>query len=304
MSSRPLRAAFVAAAASFALAACASSPSGTAAPSATTTPTRGAIAVVASTNVWGDVVSQVGGDRVDVTSIITDPSADPHSYEANARTQLAVSGAALVVANGGGYDDFVDTMVGALASKPVVIHAVDIANTGDENEHVWYDLPGVRAVADEVAVRLGRLAPADAAKFTANAQAFDDKVAGIERQVAALRAAHAGAPVAITEPVPLYLLDEAGLVDATPPDFSAAIEEETDVAPNVLAETLAQFADHEVDALVYNAQTTGPETEQVLGAAQSAGIPVVPVTETLPTGDDYVGWMTANVTAIGDALDR
>src|SRR5262249_38288442 len=157
---------------------------------------------------------------------------------------------------------------------------------------------------DEIAAQLGALDPGHASTFTANAKAFDDKVAGVEQRVADLKAAHAGAKVAITEPVPLYLLDEAGLVNATPPDFSEAIEEETDVAPAVLAQTLALFSEHTVDALVYNAQTTGPQTEQVLSAAKDAGIPVVPVTETLPAGTDYVGWMTSNVAAIGDALGR
>ena len=70
----------------------------------------GTVDVVASINVWGDIVSTIGGDQVKVTSLITDPSADPHSYEANARTQLAVSEADLIVENGGGYDDFMDTL--------------------------------------------------------------------------------------------------------------------------------------------------------------------------------------------------
>ncbi len=310
MPPRPASAALVATATLVVLAACASSPAGpvpsSGAPQTEPAPaaTGAGLAVVASTNVWGDVVAQVGGDLVDVTSIISDPSADPHSYEANARTQLAISHAALIVANGGGYDDFVDTMVAALPTQPPVIHAVDVIATGEENEHVWYDLPGVQKVADTLATQLGALDHDHAATYTANAQAFDDEVGGIEQQVADLKAAHAGAPVAITEPVPLYLLDEAGLVNATPPDFSEAVEEETDVPPAVLAETLALFADHAVDALVYNAQTTGPQTEQVLSAAKDAGIPVVPVTETLPAGTDYVGWMTSNVAAIGDALGR
>lgn len=264
----------------------------------------GSLSVVASTNVWGDVVAEVGGDLVTVTSVISAPAADPHSYEANARTQLALSKASLVVANGGGYDDVVDTMVNALDAPPPVLHAVDIAATGQDNEHVWYSLPALRAVADEVATRLGELDPAHAADFSAHADAFDQRIGDVEAQVAALRAEVAGARAAITEPVPLYLLQDAGLVDVTPPEFSAAIEEETDVPPAVLSETLSLFAGGGVDVLVYNAQTTGPQTEQVLGAARAAGVPVVPVTETLPAGQDVPGWMAANVGALREALVR
>lgn len=262
----------------------------------------GGLSVVASTNVWGDVVNQVGGSLVSVTSFISNPAADPHSYEANARNELALKKAVLVVANGGGYDDFIDTMVSSLASPPPVLHAVTIAATGQDNEHVWYDLPGVQAVADAVASRLSAIDPANAATFAANAKAFDAQISGLEQQVADIKARAAGTPVAITEPVPVYLLDAAGLVNRTPPQFSAAIENETDVSPAVLADTLQLFSGHQVRALVYNSQTTGSQTEAVLAAAKSAGIAVVAVTETLPSGVGYVEWMQRTVTALRDAV--
>lgn len=72
----------------------------------------GKIQVVASTNVYGSLAEQIGGDRVDVTSIITSASQDPHSYEASARDRLTVQSAELVIENGGGYDAFIDTLVG------------------------------------------------------------------------------------------------------------------------------------------------------------------------------------------------
>ncbi|HEX7835130.1 MAG TPA: ABC transporter substrate-binding protein, partial [Pseudolysinimonas sp.] len=57
-----------------------------------------------------------------------------------------------------------------------------------------------------------------------------------------------------------------------------------------------------VRLLAYNEQTSGPETDRVRAAATAAGIPVVPVTETLPKGKDYVSWMNANLDAVGAAL--
>src|SRR5688572_8039425 len=101
------------------------------------------IAIVASSNVYGDIAARIGGDAVTITSIMSDPSADPHSYEANPQNLLALSKADIVIANGGGYDDFIDTMLGT-ADNPdaVVLHAADLSGLagGDEfNEHVWYD---------------------------------------------------------------------------------------------------------------------------------------------------------------------
>lgn len=115
---------------------------------------------------------------------------------------------------------------------------------------------------------------------------------------------HDGEAVAITEPVPLYMTEAAGLVNKTPEEFSEAIEEGDDVPARTMQETLALFSDQQVEALIYNEQTSGPQTEQVQQAAKSAGIPVVPVTETLPGGEDYVSWMTANLDALSSALSN
>jgi zinc/manganese transport system substrate-binding protein len=293
---KPSFAVVVAIATTLALSSC--SPSDDAAPA-----TDG-IQVVASTNVYGDVVEQIGGDLVDVTSIMADPSADPHSYEASAQTQLALSKAALVIENGGGYDDFVDTLLDAVDNEPVVVNAVEASGKGgaDLNEHVWYDVPTMGKVAAAIADELGKLDAANASTYAANATAFQGELDGLVAATDAIKADHGGTAVAITEPVPLYLLENAGLMNVTPLEFSEAIEDETDVPPAALADTVALFTSHAVAALVYNAQTTGPQTTSVQSAATDAGIPVVPVTETLPEGTDYVSWMTANIDAVRTAL--
>ena len=119
-----------------------------------------------------------------------------------------------------------------------------------------------------------------------------------------LKGTLSGRSIAITEPVPLYMTDALGLTDATPEAFSEAVEEGTDVPATTLQETLALFSGEAVDALIYNEQTEGAQTDAVLDAAKAAGIPAVPVTETLPEGDDYTGWMTANLDAIEGALSQ
>ena len=266
------------------------------------------VAVVASTNVYGDIVKDIGGDAVAVTSIIDSPDLDPHEYTADARTQLAVSKAQLVIENGGGYDDFVTTMLSASTAKPRVVNVADVSGYDQEpaqgafNEHLWYDFPTMVRLTDQLSQDLTALAPERAETFRANAAAFTTKLHGLELAEADLKAAHAGTGVAITEPVPLYLLDASGLVDKTPEAFSEAIEEGTDVAPAVLQQTVALFDGHQVGLLAYNEQTAGPQTEAVLKAAKDDDVPVVGVTETLPAGQDYVGWMQANLDAVGSAL--
>lgn len=279
--------------------------SGCAAPA----PDDDGIRIVASTNVYGSIASSVAGDHANVVSIIDGSNQDPHSYEADARVQLELSRADIVIENGGGYDDFVDTLLAgadnpdATVLKGVRELGIDAEPPGpDFNEHVWYDLPAMATLVGTIADVLSELDPENAADFRANAASFTESVSRLEGRVAALAAQHAGEKVAVTEPVPLYLLEAAGLVNATPDAFSEAIEDGTGIPPALLQQMLDLMADGSLSALVYNEQTAGPETEQLLKAAGRSGLAVIPVTETLPADTDYIAWMSATIDALEKAL--
>ena len=285
-------------------------PAATACRSSAHTGANAAVSVVASTDVWGDVAGQIAGNQsghaVRITSIINDPVQDPHSYQANARDRIALDRADVVIENGGGYDDFVSKMGGDSAAR-TTIDAVAVAGNraevdGQPNEHVWYDFPTVAAVAGKVADAFEANDPGHAASYQRNLKSFVDALSGLEKREARLAQSHTGVGVAITEPVPLYLLQACGLVNRTPPQFSEAVEEGTDVSPRVLQQTLALFSTHQVRALVYNEQTVDVATTRVSHAAKVAGIPVVGMTETLPRGQSYLSWMSANLTALESAL--
>lgn len=272
----------------------------------TTTPTDdGTLKVVASTNVYGDIAHAIGGAAITVTSLIFSPAQDPHSFEASVRDQLAVAHADVIVANGGGYDPFVETLVEASGSSATVVTATDVVGLADDaNEHVWYSLTDVDLIASRLAETFAALDPAGAAAYQSNYEAFAGGIRMLTDRAAALAETTAGAGVAVTELVPLYLLESAGLVNRTPPAFTTAIEEGNDVSPSALLATLALFDDERVTLLAYNEQTAGVETQRVLAAAETAGIPVVYFTETLPDGLDYLGWMSANLTAIEAAVTQ
>jgi zinc/manganese transport system substrate-binding protein len=268
-----------------------------------------AVAVVASTDVYGSIVFAIGGDLVDVTSIIDDTGKDPHEYEANGQNQLALSRADLVIENGGGYDDFVDTLLASSAKDgAVVLNVADLSGydqdpaDGEFNEHLWYDFPTVSKLAEEVVAQLRKADPENAETYVANGNALQDELSALESTEAQLKETSAGTGVAITEPVPLYMLDAIGLVNRTPSEFSEAIEEGRDAPPGILRDTLDLFSNGSVGILAYNEQTNGPQTEEVVAAAQANGIAVVPVTETLPEGKTYIQWMQDNVAAIAAAL--
>jgi zinc/manganese transport system substrate-binding protein len=269
----------------------------------TASDTDGKINVVASTNVWGSVLSAVGGDQVAVTSIIDDPSGDPHSYETTPEDAIAAQNAQLTLANGGGYDDF----FGKLADQAPGARKLDayrIGATGDENEHVWYSFATVAKVADQIAAELGQIEPEAAQTFTTNATNFKSQLDQLTQKAGQIGTTHPDTRILVTEPVAHYLIDAAKITDATPEEFSEAVEEETDVPPAALAEVNDLLTTKQVKALINNEQTTTPVTEQVVGTANTAGIPVVGVTETLPAGtSDYIAWMTSEVDDLAKALN-
>jgi len=266
------------------------------------------VSVVASTNVYGDLVSRIGGGHVSVVSFINDPNADPHSYEASPRNQLALAGAKLVIENGGGYDDFMDKMLGATkAADRQVLNAVEISGHvappgGETNRHVWYDFAGMDALVDKITEALTKADAPDSADFKANADGMHQGLADLRKREDGIKAAHSGGAVAITEAVPLYLLEACGLKNMTPPEFSKAIEDSTDVPAAFLQQVLDLVKNHQVSELLYNSQTANARTDQVRAAAAASGVVVVAVTETLPGGSDFLSWMNHNLTAVEAGL--
>ncbi|MCT2582567.1 metal ABC transporter solute-binding protein, Zn/Mn family [Actinophytocola gossypii] len=176
---------------------------------------------------------------------------------------------------------------------------------GAVNEHVWYDLETVHKVAERLAEEFGTLAPDHRETFTTNAEALGTELDDLATKAAGIGEANPGAKVVATEPVAKYLLDTAGLTDVTPPEFSEAIEEETDPPLAAVAATTELISKNQVAALVNNSQTETSVTNSLKDAATKAGVPVVDVTETLPEGvTDYVEWMTSAVDALAGALDK
>jgi zinc/manganese transport system substrate-binding protein len=295
------------------LAGCAATDSTT---DATDEPFAG-LTIVSSTNVWGDVASSVGGDLVQVVSIIDSFSQDPHSYEASARDQLAVNDADVVVANGGGYDSFIDTLAEAAGNSNIVYaylpeegkeedHA---AVEGDHdhdhahgNEHVWYDFHVVEDFATRLAEQLKTLDPDNTAQYTANLEEFLVGIESLEERAAVVAGSVSGARVISSEPVADYLLDELGLTNITPESFSQAIEEELDVSPADLLEIQNLISTNSVDLFVVNIQTGSVQIDALVELSEANGVAVIQVSELLPEGLGYLAWMEQNISAIEAGL--
>ncbi len=265
----------------------------------------GTLRVVAAENFWGNVTAQIGGPHASVTSLITDPNADPHLFQTNALDAAQLAEAQVVIENGAGYDNWMPSLLGANGSHPRIVNAATALHvTGrNPNPHLWYDLPRVPTVAAAIEAALAKADPHDAPSFRANLASFDASLAPLESTLAAIRKSFDHAPVAYTERVPGYLLDDAGLHVVTPPGFAQAVEDGTDPSA---ADTLAMqrlLTHHDIDVLLYNVQTVTPVTTQIRALAQKNGVPVVGVSETLPAdAATYQQWQQAQLNALQRGL--
>lgn len=265
----------------------------------------GKLHVVAAENFWGNIASQLGGNHVQVMSIISDPNADPHLYESNAQDASAVSSADVVIVNGLGYDDFMPKLLNASPNADrQVITAAQVLQTPDgSNQHLWYNIPQVNLVAAKITDAYIAKDPGHSADYNQNLATFDQSLQGLELTIAQIKKKYAGTPVAYTEPVPGYLLAAADLDVKTPEGFAKSIEDGDDPSPSDTSAMDTLITSHTIKVLLYNSQATSPVTENVKSLAKQNGIPVIGVTETLPPNEkSYQAWMQAEMNQLLSAL--
>jgi len=263
--------------------------------------------VVAAENVYGDIAAQIAGPRARVTSILSDPNADPHLFEPGTRNGLAVAEAKLVIQNGLGYDAFMTRLERASPAKSrAVVTIADVLGIHgrDANPHLWYDVPRLHRMAGAISGAFVRADPSHAAAYRRGLARFERSLAPLRGEVAAISTRFHGTPVAYTEPVPGYLVAAAGLRNLAPDSFTRPIEQGVEPSPSAVAAMNDLVAKRRIRVLLYNAQAVSPITAQLRDAAQKAGIPVAAMRETLPANLSFQQWQLAQARALAAALAR
>lgn len=265
----------------------------------------GVVQVVAIESTWGDIARQIGGSRVDVRTVLTDPGTDPHAFETDPKTAALVGSAGFVITNGLGYDAFADKLLSASgsSSRSVLTIAAAVGADAGANPHLWYSPTYVQKGAAAIAASLTRLDRKDAASFAEGLRAFLASYQSYVDVVAGIRAEYAGKQVAYTEPVPSYLVEAAGLTLGTPESFSRAVGNGNDPSPADVDAFSTALRSGSVKALLYNNQVTRPVTSQVKALAEDAGTPVVVMTELPPKAAvSFQAWQTGQAQALLAAL--
>jgi zinc/manganese transport system substrate-binding protein len=264
------------------------------------------INAIGAENEYANVLGQIGGHYVHVSSILNNPNTDPHTFEASPQIAQEVSSADLIVQNGVGYDNWITRVESASPNakrKVIVVQKLLGLPDSTPNPHLWYDPTTMPAVARAMAADLSALQPAHKAYFQSNLTRFDSSLTPWLNAIAQFKATHPGTLVATTEPVADYLLTAMGIRNLTPFTFQADIMSGTEPAPQDIALENGFFSKHMVQVFAYNQQVTSALTGSIRQNAIKGGVPVVGVYETMPTpGYDYQSWMLAETRAIEKAV--
>lgn len=263
------------------------------------------IHAVAAENEYGNLIQQIGGKYVSVTSIMSNPSTDPHDYEASTKDAAAIAAATLVVENGVGYDDFMNTLENASPnSNRTVINVAKSLGFGSntKNPHLWYRPSTMPTIAKIVANDLSKQDPSEKQYFAANVKKFDKSLKVWTNEIATVKKKYGNTGVAVTEPVADYWLQAAGMNIKTPWSFQAAIMNGVDPSPQDVTTQENLFNDHKVKVFLYNQQAITDVTKKFLALAKKDHIPVIGVYETMPPKKTYQTWMEVETQALEKAL--
>jgi zinc/manganese transport system substrate-binding protein len=262
------------------------------------------IKITAAENFYGEVARMVGGDRVEVTSILDNPSVDPHDYEPTPDVAKTVSDSKIIVYNGVGYDAWMEKLVQADSSaktRTVIKVADDLMGKKEgDNEHVWYNPDTMPKLADKLADELTKLNPSGDQTFHKNAQTYISSLDPIRAKVQKLQ--QSGTKIDVSESVFDYMAVALNL-NINDPKFAKAINDGSDPSPADVAQ-LQNDIKGNVKLFIYNIQNSSPTVDNIVELAKSSGIPIVEVTETEPMGKNYLQWMTDQLDQVEKALAK
>ncbi len=263
---------------------------------------NGTIEVAASVNQWGTVAKALGGDNVNVTSIINSTNVDAHDYEPTTSDIAKLQKAQVIIVNGAGYDAW--AVKAAQTANATIVNAAEVGGVNDgENPHVWFSADVRKAVAQAITEAYEQ---ADAAKKNDFDKMNDQWTAeenNVESKIAEVKQKTDGLTYAATESVASYLAEDMGVTDATPSGYARATANESEPTPTDIKQFTDALKVGEIKLLVVNTQEESELTDKITDAAKSVEVPMVELTEQMPEQyDSLTAWMEGLVDAFSQAI--
>jgi zinc/manganese transport system substrate-binding protein len=267
-----------------------------------------AFQVVAVESVWGSIARQLAGPKVAVTSIIVNPSTDPHDYQPNASDARALAGARLTIVNGIGYDRWASKLIAAnpVSGRSVLDVGRLLGLKEGDNPHQWYNPASVSKVVDAIVAAYRQIDPADGRYFAAQKRHFKAvSLKTYDRLRAQVRRRFGGVPVGYSESIFQPLGRDLHLKLLTPRGFAKAVTEGADISAKDKQTVDRQAQRRLIKVWVFNSQNTTPDIERINAICKTRDIPVATVTETLsPASLNFEQWQVAQLRTLIAALHR
>ncbi|WP_065101435.1 metal ABC transporter solute-binding protein, Zn/Mn family [Secundilactobacillus collinoides] len=249
------------------------------------------IHVVTSLDFYGETAKAVLGDKGTVKSIINSPSMDPHEYEATTKTAKIVSDADVIIYNGLGYD----TWMTRIATDTTHTTKINVGQTVmgkpvDANQHIWYNLKTMPKLANYLVKKYAKLQPQNKAYFKRNAKQYIASLKPLKEKLNQLKKNATGEKVDVSEPVFDYTLHDLGYTIADN-GYSLAVENDTDPSPSEIKAMQYDIKAHKIKFFVVNTQEINQITKNMMTLAKKNNVPILKVTESMPTGKTYESWM-------------
>ncbi|TLQ04155.1 metal ABC transporter substrate-binding protein [Pediococcus stilesii] len=252
------------------------------------------ISVVTTTNFYGEVAKQVLGNKGKVTSIINSSSVDPHDYEPTATTAKEVTKANVVIANGIGYDGWMDKLVKNSNKLDYIKVGEDIYHKKEgDNPHLWYKPETMPQLANLLAKKFGKMQPNNQKYFEQNAKKYIASLKPVQNVINDLKKVaknSAKKNVYVSEPVFDYALESLGFKVADTA-YEEAAENGTDPAPKVVKTMQEKIEQRQIAFFVFNKQVSSKNIKNLVELAKKNNVPVLPVTETPENNATYKEWM-------------
>lgn len=263
---------------------------------------NGTIEVVASVNQWGTVAKTLGGDNVNVTSIINSTNVDAHDYEPTTSDIAKLQKAQVIIVNGAGYDAW--AVKAAQTANATIVNAAEVGGVNDgENPHVWFSAEVRKAVAQAITKAYKQVDAAKKNDFDKMNDQWTAEENNVESKIAEVKQKTDGLAYAATESVASYLAEDMGLTDATPSGYARATANESEPTPTDIKQFTDALKAGEIKLLVVNTQEESELTGKITDAAKSVEVPMVELTEQMPEQyDSLTAWMEGLVDAFSQAI--
>ncbi|WP_304682935.1 metal ABC transporter solute-binding protein, Zn/Mn family [Lactobacillus taiwanensis] len=255
------------------------------------------ISIVTTTNVYSDIAKNIVGKYGTATAIIDKSSVDPHDFDPTTADAKKVAQANIIVANGLGYDSWMNKLAKSVDKKPVLVGEDLMGLKSGDNPHIWYNLDMPTKYVDYLVKRLSKLDKKHAAYFKENGEKYLAKIDKIKKLVKANKDDQK--PVFVSEPVFDYALQEAGYKIGDK-KFEEAIENGTDPSPKTINEMNNAIKEKKIAFFVNNTQASSSTVKSFVKLTKKNNIPVLNVRETIPNNTTYLAWMKENYQKLAD----